>query len=351
MGKIEIIGLGPGDFHQMPIGSYEIIKNSEIVYLRTEDHPVVTQLKEEGPSFKSYDFLYEELDEDFEKIYPAIVNDLLKKAKDQDIVYAVPGHPMVAELTTQLLLKNDTGIEVKIINGHSFIDDLFSAVQADPIQGFQLVDGLDFQVESLSPDQHLIIMQVYHPMVASDVKLDLMKIYPDDYQVARVDAAGSSQENVTWVPLYELDFFEGVHNLLSVYLPPLSPNENWRSFARSQNLVDKIFDLDQGDLWVLNQDHQSLWPYLEEESKELKQAIEEDDIDNMIEELGDILLQVLYHSKVADNEGLFSLEDVLESLNQKLYRRHPNVFEGLEVNSIEELKQLWEDIKKDENGE
>ncbi|MDO5457161.1 MAG: MazG nucleotide pyrophosphohydrolase domain-containing protein [Atopococcus tabaci] len=351
MGKIEIIGLGPGDFHQMPIGSYDIIKKSEHVYLRTEDHPAVAQLKEKGHSFKTYDFLYEKFNEDFEKVYPAIVDDLLEKSKNQDIVYAVPGHPMVAELTTQLLLQNDTGTDVKVMNGHSFIDDLFSAVQADPVEGFQLVDGLDFQVESLSPDQHLIIMQVYHPMVAGDVKLDLMKIYPDDYPVARVDAAGSSQETVTWVPLYELDFFEGVHNLLSVYLPPLSPNKNWRSFARSRDLTDQIFDFDQGDLWVLNQDHKSLWPYLEEESEELRQAIEEDDIDNMIEELGDVLLQVLYHSKVAENEGFFSLEDILESLNQKLYRRHPNVFGELEVDSIEELEQLWEDIKKDENGE
>lgn len=351
MGKIEIIGLGPGDFHQMPIGSYEIIKNSELVYLRTVDHPVVAYLKEKKHSFKSYDFLYEKFDEDFEKVYPAIVDDLLKKAEEQDIIYAVPGHPMVAELTTQLLLQNDKGIEVKILHGHSFIDDLFSAVQADPIEGFQLVDGLDFQVESLSSDQHLIIMQVYHPMVAGDVKLDLMKIYPDDYQVARVDAAGSSQENVTWVPLYELDFFEGVHNLLSVYLPPLQPDENWRSFARSQQLVDRIFDPDEGDLWVLNQSHQSLWPYLEEESKELKQAIEDDDIDNMIEELGDVLMQVLYHAQAADNGGFFSLEDVIESLNQKLYRRHPNVFGEVEVKSVEELTQLWEDIKKDENGE
>ena len=110
-----------------------ILLKSEHVYLRTEDHPAVAQLKEKGHSFKTYDFLYEKFNEDFEKSIRLLSMTCWRNLKNQDIVYAVPGHPMVRELTTQLLLQNDTGTDVSY-ERHSFIDDLFSAVQADPVE-------------------------------------------------------------------------------------------------------------------------------------------------------------------------------------------------------------------------
>jgi len=158
-------------------------------------------------------------------------------------------------------------------------------------------------------------MQVFNEFVASDVKLKLMEKYPDEHQVALVDAAGTKMQKVTWCPLYEMDRLEGVHNLLSLYVPPLEKDERTKSFELTQAYMDAIVEK---DVWVQSQTHESLLPYLKEECEEVAEAIQNDDIDNLIEELGDILLQVFYHASFGEREGFFTMEDILETLNEKV---------------------------------
>lgn len=347
MGKIIVAGLGPGDMASLPLAVYQAIQAHEHIYLRTADHPAVAELKAEGFRFESYDAYYDQYS-DFEDLYQAIVADLLKKADQKDILYLVPGHPRVAERTVALLLENKAGHELEILGGQSFIDSLFAAVDFDPVEGFQLVDAMDYHKDDLQPSQHLVIMQVFNDLIAGDLKLDLMEKYPDDQQIALVEAAGSKEEKVDWRPLYELDHIEGVHNLLSVYVPALAEEENTRSFSTVQKYVDAIFDPEGGDVWVLEQDQQSLLPYLEEETAEFIQAVEKKDLDNQIEELGDLLLQVLYHTNIAESQGTYSLEDVLDSFARKLRRRHPHVFDGLVAKTPEEVDRIWQEIKRQE---
>lgn len=344
---IKIVGLGGGNLKQLPLGVLESLEEADRIILRTADHPVVAELEKRGLSLSSYDSIYTDYEEDFDQIYPAIVEDLIKQAKNGPLVYAVPGHPMVGESTTQLLLQQKE-VAVEIVGGHSFIDDLFQAVGIDPIEGLQLVDGMDLAADLLQSSQHLIIMQIAHPLIAGDVKIELMKVYPDEHEIYCIDGAGTDHEELRTCPLYELDHFEGVHNLLSVYVPPLAKEEDMRSFSTTQSLVDAIVDPDRGDPWVLAHDPRSLWPFLKEESLELKEAIDNDDSDAMIEELGDVLMQVFYHAKLAENRYDFSLEDVLETLNKKLWHRHPHIFSDVQVDSIEDVEKLWQDIKERE---
>lgn len=344
MGKVEIVGLGAGDIEQLPYGIYKKISNHPALFLRTREHPVVKELEAEGLQFQSFDSIYE-AENQFEQVYEQIAQEILKEAADKDVLYAVPGHPMVAEDSVQLLLQNKAGISVEVLGGKSFIDDFFQAVSVDPIEGFQLVDGLRFHPDRLDLGSHLIVMQVYNDLVAGDVKLQLMEKYPDEHRVALVDAAGSKDETVTWIPLYEMDHFDGIHNLLSVYVPPLELDEQVKSFATTQAYMDEIL---AGDIWAQEQTHETLIPYLLEESEEVREAIEADDEENLMEELGDILLQVLYHAGYAENQGSFSLEDILEGLNRKLRRRHPHVFDGYEVKTIEDIDKMWQNIKRQE---
>ena len=85
-----------------------------------------------------------------------------------------------------------------------------------------------------------------------------------------------------------------------------------------------------------------------EETEEFIEAVKKEDDINMVEELGDILMQVLYHTNLGERSGYFSLEEVLETLNKKLRRRHPHVFDGVEAKSIEEVEILWQEIKAKE---
>lgn len=348
MHTIYIFGLGPSDLGHMPKGLYDRVMEQEKVYLRTMEHPAAVELQELGRKIHSFDALYEQYDEEFEKVYDAIVAELIELATEADVYYGVPGHPAVAETTVQLLLKAD--VPVEIIGGKSFIDDLFAAVQIDPINGFQLVDSFDLDANKIHPGNELIVMQVFNSYMASEVKLALMEIYPPEHQVAVIDAAGSAAEEVQWVPLYELDYFKGVDNLRSLYVPALLRDEAVYSFATMQSYIDEIFG-ENGDVWIKGQTGTDLLPYFQEELDELKEAYAEDDIDNVVEELGDLLMQVLYQTAVGEKEDMFSLEEVLAGINQKIRRRHPHVFDGVKAETPEAVDALWQKIKEQEKRE
>lgn len=348
MNTIYIFGLGPSELGEMPKRVYDTISKQEQLYLRTIEHPAAKELAATGLNITSFDDVYEEYNEDFGKIYPAIVEKLIEAAQTADVYYGVPGHPAVAEASVQLLLKSD--IPTKIIGGKSFIDDLFAAVKIDPIEGFLLVDSYDLNTDTIFPGHHLIIMQVFHSLIAGNVKLDLMEVYPADHQICVIDAAGSPNQVTTWMALFELDYFDGVHNLRSVYVPPLARDEATRSMSTMYSYVDEIFG-DEGDVWIKKQTGAGLLKYFQEELDELKEAYTQEDTENIIEELGDLLMQVLYQAKLAETEDLFTFEDVLETINKKLRRRHPHVFDGVSAKTPAEVDALWQEIKKQEQAE
>lgn len=143
MKKINVIGLGAGDLDQMPLGIYRHIKKEDVIYVRTKDHPAVVELEAEGVSFISFDDVYKQHDH-FEVVYETIVEKLLKKAEEnKTITYAVPGHPLVAEKTIQLLLqeRSKETVELEFLGGQSFLDAMYTSLQIDPIEGCQIVDG------------------------------------------------------------------------------------------------------------------------------------------------------------------------------------------------------------------
>lgn len=130
---ITIVGLGSGDFNHLTIGVYRQLKKASKVFLRTQEHPVVEGLAKEGLAFETFDAVYESHDH-FEDVYREIVKRLFNEAAENDVVYGVPGHPMVAEKTVRLLLEQaDTnGVTVNVEGGQSFLDPLFTALQIDP---------------------------------------------------------------------------------------------------------------------------------------------------------------------------------------------------------------------------
>ena len=216
---ITIVGLGAGDLNQLPLGVYKLLKDAKHVYLRTKEHPVVDELVVEGLNYTSFDNVYERHDS-FDDVYAEMMQILTAASKKGDIIYAVPGHPMVAERVVQLLIDSDIEIEIK--GGQSFLDAMFTSLQIDPICGLQFFDATDFDPANLSLRQHIVFCQVYNSDMASNVKLPLLEILPYDYEVFIVAAAGSKQEIIKKVALYELDHETTLNNLTSVYIPPAS---------------------------------------------------------------------------------------------------------------------------------
>lgn len=105
---------------------------------------------------------------------------------------------------------------------------------------------------------------------------------------------------------------------------------------------------ENGCMWDKGQTHKSLLPYLKEETGEVEEAINNNDTENLKEELGDLLYQIVFHSRIASESGTFEMADVLKSIKEKLIRRHPHVFSDTEVNSMQEIKENWDRIKKEE---
>ncbi|USK80518.1 nucleoside triphosphate pyrophosphohydrolase [Peribacillus frigoritolerans] len=351
MNEITIIGLGAGDLEQLPLGIYKKLVQMEQCYVRTADHPVIGDLKREGINFTAFDGIYEKHDQ-FEAVYEEIAETLLDEASNRSVLYAVPGHPMVAEKTVQLLLEKGPalGIAIKLEGGQSFLDPLFQAVRIDPIEGFQLLDGTDLSPDDLHITQHMIIGQVYDAFSASDVKLTLMEKLPDDYEVYIVTAAGSSQEKVTKCALFELDRQMELSNLTSVYVPPVKDEAlRYREFSKLRRVIAELRGPD-GCPWDKKQTHESLKKYLIEEAYELIDSIDEGDDEGMVDELGDVLLQVMLHSQIGEDEGMFTIDDVIEGITGKMIRRHPHVFGDVEVNGEEDVLVNWQKIKEDEKG-
>ncbi|CAB4681280.1 unannotated protein [freshwater metagenome] len=104
--------------------------------------------------------------------------------------------------------------------------------------------------------------------------------------------------------------------------------------------------------WDAEQTHESLLKYLLEESYEFVDAVQSGNRTDMREELGDVLLQVYFHARIAQDDAVdpFTIEDVAKTIADKLIRRHPHVFEGLEVDSAEDVLKNWEAIKRAEKG-
>jgi tetrapyrrole methylase family protein/MazG family protein len=352
MSLITVVGLGSGDVDQLTLGIWRKLQSRSQIYVRTAQHPALNILREHNIEFQSFDHIYEQNDS-FADVYETITDKLITAVVEhgQDIIYAVPGHPMVAERTSQLLKQKcpEAGIELQFLGGESFLDQAFLRFGFDPIEGFQLLDGSHSLDKAFNPQIHTIIAQVYDTFTASDVKLSLMAWYPDDYPVVVGHALGvSGEEVIETIALFELDRVKGYGNLSLIWIPR-SEEESLqnRSFERLQEIVG-ILRSPEGCPWDREQTHASLRKNLIEEACEVLETIDDDDPDAMCEELGDLLLQVMLHAQLEDETGAFNVYDVVQGLNEKLIRRHPHVFGTRSAESSEEALVHWQQMKQEE---
>lgn len=350
MGKITIIGLGPGEYSLISQGALEVLKSSDRIFLRTEKHPIMDRLKNEI-KYTSLDYFYSE-DEDFDNVYNKIANFIIDESKNGNLVYVVPGHPRVAEKTVSIIscIAKEKGIETEIIASMSFVDAMFNYLEVDPSQGFKLIDAFEIKNSYIDTNTSMIITQIYDRFIASNVKLSLMEFYDDEQEICIVKAAGvKALESKKYVKLYELDRNENDFDYLTSLYIPKSEKTMYNTVKDLENIVEELRG-ENGCDWDKKQTHESLREHIIEEAYELVQAIDNDDIDEMIEELGDILLHVVFHSQIGKEEGYFDLKEVINTICEKLIYRHPHVFknESIDMNTYD---KTWEDLKKKEKGE
>lgn len=366
---ITILGLGPGNIHDLTLQARTLLaqaaEQQQTVYFRTTIHPTVELLKADLPRLRiaSFDFLYEE-SADWGILYHRIAEEVCTLAARQPIIYAVPGHPLIGESSVQLVLRlaKERSLSTTIVAGLSFIEPVCTAVGLDPFDaGTQLVDATMFA--ALRPDEiagkviptiPLLVTQLYNRRLASDVKLALSECYPDEWPVKLVRAASvtaseyDSDETVIEMPLYELDRNTFANHLSTLYVPPVDEMQALRLPETLRYLIMRLRRDPDGCPWDRAQTHQTLTPYVIEEAYEVVEALEENDMDKLAEELGDLLLQVYLHAEIARQADEFSLGDVYEHISAKMIRRHPHIFGDVEVSGANQVVQNWEAIKREE---
>lgn len=344
---ITIIGLGPGDGRFLTREAWETLTQAQTVYLRTSRHPAVADLP---PSVQrlSFDAVYETADT-FAAVYATIVNDLLRLAQQGDICYAVPGHPYVGESTVTALVTKagEQGIPVRIVPGLSFVEPMLTALHLDGLDGLQLFDAIDlvaYHYPPVNPDVPLLLGQVYSRMLASDLKMTLTAVYPDEHPVQLVHGAGTAAEIVESLPLYAIDHSVAIDHLTSLYVPPLPQNSSLPNLAETVAVLRSP----EGCPWDQEQTPQSMRAGFLEEAAEVLAALDSDDPAALCEELGDLLYHLVMQTQMAAEMADFNLSDVIAGIETKLKRRHPHVWGDWVVADSAEVVRNWEAIKQGE---
>lgn len=388
-----MVGLGPGSPDHLTLGAVAKLRSARQVILRTKVHPVVEWLDSEGIRYTSCDDLYETA-KDFDEVYMGIAERVLAAAAGGEVVYAVPGHPLMGERSVAIIVEQGRarGYSVDLVPGISFVDAVAASVEFDPVNGTAILDALSFRPSKIDRESYNLFTQVYSRLVASDLKLALLDIFPPDHPIVVVRAAGvSGEERVAKVPLYELDRLDWIDHLTSVVVLPAAgepaagepdaggpATEGAESAAGAAAMAslgaggrfaagggrspqpgcrfpaDRLVDImaalraETGCPWDREQTHESLKPYLIEEAYEFLEAVDQHDPEKMCEELGDVLLQVVFHAQLARECGLFDFNDVVRTISDKLVRRHPHVFGDVEVEGASAVLRNWEQIKQQE---
>ncbi len=340
---MRVVGLGPGDAELLTARSARLIRESPVVRFRTRRHPAADAFSD----VESYDDLYERA-ASFEDLYRDIVADLVALARQHDeVLYVVPGSPVVAERTVELLAEAD--VDLVLESAVSVIDVACARLGRDPMAGeLRVVDALASS-EPLRGPGPLLVLQTYSREVLALVASRL----PATSVVTVLHHLGLDDEEVRDLPAGRLATFDADH-LTSLWVE--APRG---AGAAIDDLVDFARTLRRECPWDAEQNHASLTRHLLEESYEALDAIEamvhagDGDLDavaHVEEELGDLLYQIVFHAELGDEEGLFSLATIADGVRDKLTGRHPHVFGDVIAASAEDVVANWETLKRAEKS-
>ncbi len=346
---ITVVGLGPGNPQYLTQAVREALSASTEVWVRTVRHPAVAALPP-ALTIRSCDDLYEREDT-FDDVYRAIAVRLLAEARNQPLVYAVPGDPAVGEASVGYLraAAGNAGFPIVLLPGVSFIGPTLAQLGWDALNGLQVADATALAQRhhpDLDPDRPALIAQVYCRIVAADLKLTLLSQYPAEHPVFLVAGAGTRAVRTESFPLHELDRRDDFDDLTTVAIPPLPFPGSLLSLAE---VVARLRAPD-GCPWDREQTHESLRPYLLEETYEALDALDFGNVEALAEELGDLLLQIALHAQLAVEAGEFALSDIVHAVTTKVVHRHPHVFGDDRAESAEEVRISWDALKRRERA-
>ena len=317
---------------------WNIIQSADCLYLQTAEHPSARPILEAGLSFVSMDDLYTS-EPDYSALQEAIAKRL---TSGSDCVYAVPGDGCFDQLPAIERAAKANGFRVECLSGVPYAKAAFPNVQ----------DAVLCTARTLPkhpiPSMPLCVQELDNPMIAGEVKLALSAYYPEEWTVTLATMQQDGHYATRSFPLYELDRKKTLFAGSVLLVPPITFEEKTRYTYDDLVTVMQRLRAPNGCPWDREQTHASLKKDLIEECYELNDAIDEQDDAHIIEELGDVLMLVVFHSVIADEQGRFNEADVADGVIKKLIYRHPHVFGSDVLKSADEVLVKWDELKRKE---
>jgi len=342
MPAITIAPLSVGGFLSAP--AERAIRNADKLFLQSALSPAAAWVLSEKLEFTAMDDLYES-SADFDELNAAVAARL---AAAGDCVYAVSGRGIgAAQLQAILAAASEANCGVRRLVGCGYADVAAAALPFS-LGDRALTCAANALPARIDPYSALCIEEIDTALRAGEVKLALGEYYPDEYPVwfAAADASGAYQPRE--IPLYELDRQPRYGADCCCILRAAQEGTLPRGDCDDLMRIVEVLRAPNGCPWDAEQTHESLRGALVEECYEVIDAIDREDGEAMCEELGDLLLQIVFHTSIEQDKSAFSLRDVCTGIIQKLIYRHPHVFGDVAVGNSEDVLVNWEKLKSKE---
>ena len=340
MKLITVVSLGPGSRACLTLGALEAMEKAEKLILRTEKCDAAAYLREKGLSFETLDALYEEC-EDFDELTARAAEHVLAAAQGARVCYAVLD--ATADETVAALRAR---AEVEALPGVPLSAPLLAAAPQEKIE-IQTASSLQIT----GTQNPLLILELDSKMLAGDCKLQLLSWYDPDQPVLFFEPGEASSRAFARIPLSELDRRKRYDHTCAALLPAVALMARKRFDFYDLVRVLAILRGENGCPWDREQTHDTLKQYLIEEAYETAAAIAEEDWAHVADELGDVLLQVVFQANIGAQYGTFELSDVTTAICRKMIARHRHIFGDDSCETAEAVAANWEKIKKEERNQ
>lgn len=346
---ITVVSLGPGDPSLMTLQAADALRQAKRLILRTGRHGVSAWLEASGIAYDTLDSLYDQY-EDFDELHAAMASTLWRQAADGPLTYAVMDASTDGSVAALAAIRSQEAT-LHRLPGLTAADACLAAVPPEKIgRGLRILPAVECVGSSPDPRLPLMITELDNRALAGDVKLWLTDLYDDEMQAVFFPPSEKARRKAMLLPLVDMDRQKHYDHTCCLYVPPAPLKERQRFCFSDLVEVMGILRGEGGCPWDREQTHESLRKYLIEEAWEAVGAIDEGDPDHLADELGDVLLQVVFHASIGQAHGTFSLSDVTTDICRKMIYRHAHIFGDAVCHTSGEVSASWEALKMTEKG-
>lgn len=336
-----VVGLGQV-FDSLPQRGVRALEEADHIILQSDAGLCAEKITERFSHVTTLDDIYKNA-EDFDRLYELGAEMIFREERAaENLCFCCFGVPdengfvraLGRRTIVNVLAQTDPAAEAVFLSGGILHVTDYSSLSARTL-GERYMDTC----------AAVVVTGIDDAYTASDVKIALGRFYSDDFEGVLV-----RNGNVQMISIENIDRQKDWFPFGVLVLPPV-PLENKEHFTYPDALkVMQTLRAPDGCPWDREQTHESLRPYLIEESYEVSDAVGQGDFDALSDELGDVLLQVIFHAQLGREAGEFTDVDVTTALCSKMIRRHPHVFGNVRADTSAEVLVNWEKIKGEEKG-